>query len=117
LRPIQSLFIKFIIAVLSIDDFNFHFRGQHYSAALWDLLVSLPQVKASVHGHLHQRSYSQHRGIHIVDTPATSFVRRPEENTTGWTMGQLSADGVEFTTLTHAQGHALERKVETLGWR
>lgn len=96
---------------------KFYPGGLEDSEALWDLLVSRPQVKAYVHGHLHQRSYSQHLGIHIVDTPATSFVRRPEESTTGWTMGQLSADGCEFTTLTHAKGHAWDRKVERLGWR
>lgn len=96
---------------------KFYPGGLEDSAALWDLLVSRPQVKAYVHGHLHQRGYSQHRGIHIVDTPATSFVRRPEDSTTGWTMGQLSAEGGEFTTLTHAKGHAWDRRVEKLGWR
>lgn len=96
---------------------RFYPSGLEDSAALWDLLVSRPQVKAYVHGHLHQRGYSQHRGIHIVDTPATSFVSRPEESTTGWTMAQLSSDGGAFTTLTHAKGHAWDRAVERLMWR
>lgn len=96
---------------------KFYPGGLEDSAALWDLLVSHPQVKAYVHGHLHQRNYSQHRGIHIADTPATSFVRRPEQSTTGWTMAQFSADGAEFTTVTHAKGHAWNRAVERLGWR
>jgi Icc protein len=91
--------------------------GLEDSAALWDLLVSRAHVKAYVHGHLHHRSLSQHRGIHILDTPATSFVLRPTESTTGWTMAQLSDEGGEFTTLTHEKAHPWNRTVTKLAWR
>jgi len=95
-----------------------HFPGGlEDSEPLWDLLVSRPQVKAYVHGHIHHRDHFQHRGIHILNTPATSYVSNPTESTTGWTMVQLSDQGADFTTLTHAQDHAWNGKVEKAAWR
>lgn len=95
-----------------------HFPGGlEDSEALWDLLTSRPQVKAYVHGHIHHRNYFQHRGIHILNTPATGFVSRPAESTTGWTMAQLGDDGGEFTTLTHLKDHPWNRAVQKLAWR
>ena len=99
------------------DEEKYFAGGLEDSDALWERLVSRVQVKAYVHGHIHHRNYSQHRGIHIIDTPATSFVLRPEESTTGWTMAQLSERGAEFTTLTHVKGHAWNGAVKRLAWR
>lgn len=95
-----------------------HFPGGlEDSEPLWEVLVSRPHVKAYVHGHIHHRNYFQHRGIHILNTPATGFVSNPAESTTGWTMAQLADQGGEFTTLTHVQGHPWNRMVEKLAWR
>lgn len=95
-----------------------HFPGGlEDSETLWDLLVSRPQVKAYIHGHIHHRDHFQHRGIHILNTPATSYVSNPSASTTGWTMAQLTDQGAEFTTLTHAQEHAWNGKVEKAVWR
>ena len=91
--------------------------GLEDSEALWDLLVSRPQVKAYVHGHIHDRSHFLHRGIHILNTPATSFVSDPKNSTTGWTMVQLTDEGAAFTTLTHEKAHAWNGKVEKVAWR
>lgn len=84
--------------------------------ALWKLLTSRPHVKAYIHGHLHQRSYSQHRGIHLIDTPATAFVTRPAESTTGWTLAQISDRGGHFKTLTHLKTHPWNGAVQRLVW-
>ena len=91
--------------------------GLEDSEPLWDLLASRPQVKAYVHGHIHDRSHFQHRGIHILNTPATSYVSNPTASTTGWTMAQITDHGADFATLTHAQGHAWNGKVEKVAWR
>lgn len=91
--------------------------GLEDSEPLWDLLVSRPQVKAYIHGHIHQRDHFQHRGIHILNTPATSYVSNPTLSTTGWTMAQLNDQGADFATLTHAQDHAWNGKVEKVLWR
>ena len=95
-----------------------HFPGGlEDSEPLWELLVSRPQVKAYVHGHIHHRDHFQHRGIHILNTPATSYVSNPTASTTGWTMAQLTDQGADFTTLTHAQDHAWNGRVEKAVWR
>ena len=95
-----------------------HFPGGlEDSEPLWELLVSRPQVKAYIHGHIHHRDHFQHRGIHILNTPATSYVANPTASTTGWTMAQLSDQGAEFTTLTHEKAHAWNGKVEKAAWR
>ena len=95
-----------------------HFPGGlEDSEPLWDLLVSRPQVKAYIHGHIHHRSHFQHRGIHILNTPATSYVSNPTASTTGWTMAQLTDQGADFTTLTHARDHAWNGLVEKAAWR
>jgi Icc protein len=91
--------------------------GLEDSEPLWDVLVARAQVKAYIHGHIHRRNYSQHRGIHILDTPATSFVLNPAESTTGWTMAQFTDQGGEFTTQTHLKGHAWSGAAKKLAWR
>lgn len=91
--------------------------GLEDSEALWELLVSRPHVKAYIHGHIHRRNYSGHQGIHIVDTPATAYVLRPEESTTGWTMASLTEKGGDFMTLTHLKEHSWNRAVQRLVWR
>ncbi len=91
--------------------------GLEDSEPLWDLLASRPQVKAYIHGHIHDRSHYQHRGIHILNTPATSYVSKQSTSTTGWTMAQLSDQGADFTTLTHEKAHAWNGKVEKVAWR
>ena len=76
------------------------------SEALWDLLAPRRHVKAYVHGHIHHRSLAKHADIHIANTPATSYVAKPEISTTGWTMVRLRGDGMTLTTHTHLADHA-----------
>ena len=56
-------------------------------------------VKAHIHGHIHDRSYAEHRGIHILSEPAISYVADPKNSTTGWTSAKFTAKG--FTLATH----------------
>jgi 3',5'-cyclic AMP phosphodiesterase CpdA len=85
--------------------------------ALWELLASRSHVKAYVHGHIHFRSLAKHADIHIVNTPATSYVARPELSTTGWTMARLRNDGMTITTHTHLGDHAWNNQEDSLAWR
>jgi Icc protein len=50
-------------------------------------------VKAYIHGHIHDRSFAEHKGIHIINTPATSYVADPKKSTTGWTTARLDPKG------------------------
>ena len=76
-----------------------------------------PHVKAYVHGHIHHRDYFTHQDIHILNTPATSYVADPKTSTTGWTMLRLAAASGTFTTHTHLTDHPWNGVVKDLSWR
>ncbi len=95
-----------------------HFPGGlEDSEALWQELVKRPQVKAYIHGHIHHRDFNSHQGIHILNTPATSYVADKKTSTTGWTMAKLSATGGSFTTHTHLTEHEWNGIKVDLKWR
>ena len=95
-----------------------HFPGGLIdSRELWDILVSRPQVKAYIHGHIHDRSNAQHEGIHIINTPATSYVADPKTSTTGWTTARLTANSIAMTTRTTDPMHPWNGETRTLTWR
>ncbi|MCA9089388.1 MAG: metallophosphoesterase [Planctomycetaceae bacterium] len=94
-----------------------HFPGGLIdSVELWDVLASRPHVKAYVHGHIHDRSYAEHEGIHIINTPATSYVGNPKQSTTGWTVARLSADGIQLTTRTTDDAHPWNKDTRRMPW-
>ena len=95
-----------------------HFPGGlEDSDALWEVLVAHPHVKAYLHGHIHHRDFYYHRGIHLLNTPATSYVANREISTTGWTLAHLHPTGGDFTTLTHDATHRWNGVTEHLCWR
>lgn len=95
-----------------------HFPGGlEDSEALWQDLVKRPQVKAYIHGHIHHRDFNSHQGIHILNTPATSYVADKKTSTTGWTMAKLGATGGSFTTHTHLTEHEWNGIKVDLKWR
>lgn len=95
-----------------------HFPGGLIdSAELWEILASRRQVKAYIHGHIHDRSVAEHRGIHIINTPATSYVADPKQSTTGWTLAKLTPHGVVLTTRTTDSSHRWNGQTTSLQWR
>lgn len=95
-----------------------HFPGGlEDSESLWQELVKRPQVKAYIHGHIHHRDFNSHQGIHILNTPATSYVADKKTSTTGWTMAKLSATNGSFTTHTHLTEHEWNGIKVELTWR
>ena len=95
-----------------------HFPGGlEDSESLWKLLVSKPQVKAYIHGHIHHRDIYKHQDIHILNTPAVSYVANKQTSTTGWTMARLSPKGASFTTHTHDSHHEWNGLKVDLDWR
>jgi 3',5'-cyclic-AMP phosphodiesterase len=95
-----------------------HFPGGlEDSEALWKLLAARPHVKAYIHGHIHHRDFFTHESIHILNTPATSYVADKKTSTTGWTMAKLSATGGSFTTHTHLTEHEWNGIKVDLKWR
>ncbi|MEQ8786574.1 MAG: metallophosphoesterase [Pirellulaceae bacterium] len=95
-----------------------HFPGGLIdSRPLWDLLKTRRQVKAYIHGHIHHRSLAEHEGVHIINTPATSYVANPETSATGWTTARLSPTGITLTTHTTDPTHAWNQQRDALTWR
>jgi len=94
-----------------------HFPGGLIdSQQLWEVLAARKHVKAYVHGHIHDRGVAEHRGIHIINTPATSYVGDPTRSTTGWTTARLAAEGVALTTHTTDPMHKWNGAVTKLKW-
>ncbi len=87
------------------------------SVELWEVLAPRKQVKAYIHGHIHHRSNAEHKGIHIINTPATSYVGNPKASTTGWTIAKLSPTGITLTTRTTDDQHPWNHQSQTLTWR
>lgn len=95
-----------------------HFPGGLVdSQELWRALAGRVHVKAYLHGHVHDRTIAAHRGIHIVNTPATSYVGNPRTSTTGWTIAHFTDTGVRLTTRTTDPTHRWNGQVRTLRWR
>ncbi len=95
-----------------------HFPGGLVdSTELWEVLAPRRHVKAYVHGHIHHRSFAEHDGIHIINTPATSYVGNPELSTTGWTVAKFDAAGVTLTTRTNLAEHPWNEATKRLEWR
>lgn len=87
------------------------------SDALWNMLAPRRHVKAYVHGHIHHRSLARHADIHIINTPAISYVANPQNSTTGWTMARLRKDRMALTTHTHLADHPWNGARDELAWR
>jgi Icc protein len=95
-----------------------HFPGGlTESQELWDIIGPRKWVKAYVHGHIHDRSYANHQGIHILNTPATSYVADRNQSTTGWTTAKLNPQGVTLTTQTTEADHPWNGEIKKLTWR
>ncbi len=95
-----------------------HFPGGLIdSHEVWDILAERRHVKAYIHGHIHDRGTAEHKGIHIINTPATSYVGNPKLSTTGWTTARLSADGITLVTHTTDEKHPWNGEAKTLAWR
>ena len=87
------------------------------SQELWKLLASRPQVKAYMHGHIHDRGYFEHEGIAILNLPATSYVADRNTSTTGWTTARLADDGMILTTHTTDRSHPWNGQSTKILWR
>ncbi len=88
-----------------------HFPGGLVdSEALWALFEKRKHVKAYVHGHIHDWGLAKHEGVHIINTPAVSYVADPKLSTTGWTMARMNTGGMTLTTHTHLVEHPWNKR-------
>ncbi|MGE5295527.1 MAG: metallophosphoesterase [Solirubrobacterales bacterium] len=71
------------------------------SRRLFDIIRPVGKVKAVVYGHSHEFRFSQYRGIHLVNLPATGY-SMSRKQPVGWVEARLTDQGGEFTL--HAVG-------------
>lgn len=94
-----------------------HFPGGLIdSQELWKVLATRKQVKAYIHGHIHDRNEFKHEGIHILNLPATSYVANPKLSTTGWTTARLDGQGMTLRTHTNMEGHPWNGETKRVEW-
>jgi 3',5'-cyclic AMP phosphodiesterase CpdA len=91
--------------------------GLEDSCELWNIIKSRKCVKAIIHGHTHERRFTRHEMVHIIDAPSAGYVADENEATTGWTMLRLSENGAEFSTHTHRADHPWNGAKVQLQWR
>lgn len=83
---------------------------------LFDIIEPVAKVKAVVYGHSHRFKFSEHKGIHMINLPATGY-NMSRSQPVGWVEARLTDKGGQFTL------HALDgnRKndgcCENLVWR
>lgn len=95
-----------------------HFPGGiEDTDAFWPELVARPQVKAFIHGHVHDWTLGMHTGIHVVNTLASAMVADKRVCTNGWTLATFGPDGVELEIRTYQADHAWSGERKWLFWR
>ncbi|MCC6510429.1 MAG: metallophosphoesterase, partial [Pirellulaceae bacterium] len=95
-----------------------HFPGGiEDTDAFWPELVKRPQIKAYIHGHVHDWTLAMHSGIQIVNTLASAMVANKAVCTNGWTLATFAQDGVELQINTFLREHRWNNERKWLYWR
>ena len=82
----------------------------------FDIIAPMTKVKAIIYGHTHKYEFSQHKGIHLINLPATgyNFSRRQP---VGWLDGHLTAKGACFTLKAIDGNRKQTNQTQTIFWR
>jgi 3',5'-cyclic AMP phosphodiesterase CpdA len=97
----------------------FHHRPQIDlldSKRLFDIIEPVAKVKAVVYGHSHRFRFSQYKGIHLINLPATGYNMSGSEPV-GWVQADLTDKGGEFTLHTIGGNRENDGCRERLTWR
>lgn len=83
---------------------------------LFDIIGSMPKVKAVVYGHSHKFKFSQYKGIHLINLPATGY-NFSGSQPIGWVEARLTNQGGEFTLHALAGNRRNDGRRKTICWR
>jgi 3',5'-cyclic AMP phosphodiesterase CpdA len=83
---------------------------------LFDIIEPVAKVKAVVYGHSHRFKFSEHKGIHMINLPATGY-NMSGSQPVGWVEARLTARGGEFTLHALAGNRKNDGCCERLVWR
>jgi len=91
--------------------------GLKDSAALEELFVRFPQVKAFIFGHTHNWGISKHAsGVHLINLPPTAYVHKAGRPS-GWVRATLARDGMEIELRSLDVKHPEHAQTRQLKWR
>jgi 3',5'-cyclic AMP phosphodiesterase CpdA len=83
---------------------------------LFDIIGPVAKVKAVVYGHSHRFNFSQYRGIHLINLPATGY-NMSGSQPVGWVETQLTDTGGRFTLHAIGGNRKHDGCCERLTWR
>jgi len=83
----------------------------------FEIIEKQTKVKAVIHGHTHLYGFSEHRGIHLINLPPTSYNIYSLDDPVGWVEAQLTAKEGVFTLHIAAGNKEKDRCVTHLKWR
>lgn len=83
---------------------------------LYDIIVPISKVKAVIYGHSHVYGFSEYKGIHQINLPATGY-NFSDKDPIGWVEAEWTARGGNFTLHATAGNRDNDGTVTTLAWR
>jgi len=86
------------------------------SSPLFDIIAPVTKVKAVVYGHSHKFGFSEYKGIHMINLPATGF-NMSSNQPVGWLEATLAEKGGEFVLHALGGNRKLDGYCNRLRWR
>ena len=83
---------------------------------LFDIIEPAAKVKAVVYGHSHKFRFSEYKGIHLINLPATGY-NMSGSQPVGWVEARLTEKGGEFTLHALGGNRKMDGCSERLSWR
>ncbi len=86
------------------------------TARLFQIIAPVAKVKAVVYGHTHHFGFSQYKGIHLINVPASGF-SISDGHPVGWVEAKLTSGGGEFVLHAVGGNTGLDGVATKLPWR
>ncbi len=86
------------------------------SQRLFDIIRPVAKVKAVVYGHSHKFRFSEYKGIHLINLPATGY-NMSRKQPVGWVEARLTDKGGDFTLHAIGGNRRNDGCCERLAWR
>jgi len=83
---------------------------------LYDIIVPISKVKAVIYGHSHVYGFSEYKGIHQINLPATGY-NFNDKDPVGWVEAQWTVKGGDFILHATAGNRDKDGTVTNLTWR
>ncbi len=83
---------------------------------LFDIIEPAAKVKAVVYGHSHKFRFSEYKGIHLINVPATGY-NMSDSQPVGWVEARLTEKSGQFTLHALGGNRELDGCSENLCWR